>query len=328
LILTLLALVVACGDAHPGEPVAASGGEPRARVVRLGHFPNVTHAHGLVAHAMTRSGKGWFEQRLGPELRVEWFTYNAGPSAMEALLTNDLDVTYVGPSPALNAHIKSRGDDVRVLSGATSGGAALVVRGEGRIAQPADFAGKRVGTPQLGNTQDIACRAWLTEHGFRITQTGGDVLVVPTSNPDQLDLFRRGELDAVWTVEPWVSRLETEAGGRVFLEEQDALTTVLVASARFVRESPDLVRAIVAAHAELTTWIAEHAEEARGLVRAELREETKRDVPAELVERCWSRMRLEDAVTKEAFEQYVRKAQQAGFLKDAGDLSRLMERGP
>lgn len=318
--LAAVALVVsaaACGD----------GGAPAdgKTVVRVGHFPNVTHAQGLVAHALSRSGKGWFEERLGPDVRIEWFTYNAGPGAMEALLARSLDLTYVGPSPAVNAHVKSKGTDIRIVAGAAKGGAALVVQGDGRIAKPADFRGKKVATPQLGNTQDVACRAWLTSNGFKVTQTGGDVMVVPTQNPDQLSLFQKGDLDAVWTVEPWVSRLEREAGGKVFLEEKDAVTTVLVASAKFVDGQPELAKRFVKAHEELTQWIVAHPDDAHRLIREELLAETRKDMPAELLAQCWPRLRFDASVDAGAFASYVQSAQAAGFLRDAGDLSRLVQ---
>ena len=208
--------------------------------LRVGYFPNVTHAQGVVGSHTTREKHGWFEQRLGPDVTIEWYPFNAGPSAMEAIFAGSIDLTYVGPNPALNAYIRSRGDEIRVLAGAAEGGAALVVPGDGRIAQPADFRGKKVATPQLGNTQDVAARAWLKKQGFKITLTGGDVLVVPAANADQLGLFQQGKLDAVWTVEPWVSRLELEAGGKVFLEQTDAVTTVLVSSVKFLQTHPGL----------------------------------------------------------------------------------------
>jgi len=313
----LLASAAACGD----------GGAPAdgKTVVRVGHFPNVTHAQGLVAHNLSRAGKGWFEERLGPDVRVEWFVYNAGPSAMEALLAGSLDLTYVGPSPAINAHVKSKGTDIRVVAGAARGGAALVVQGDGRITKPADFKGKKVATPQLGNTQDVACRAWLAQNGFKVTQTGGDVLVLPTQNPDQLALFQTGDLDAVWTVEPWVSRLEREAGGKVFLDEPDTVTTVLVASAKFLETQPELAKKFVKAHEELTKWIVEKPEEAHRTLRAELVEETHKDMPAELLTQCWPRLRFDTSLDASAFESFVKAAQSAGFLPDAGDLSRLVQ---
>src|SRR5882672_9175456 len=137
-------------------------------VIRVGHFPNITHAQGLVAHNLSRQGKDWFEARLGPGVEIQWFTYNAGPSAMEAIFARSLDITYVGPSPALNAYFKSNGEEIRVISGAANAGAALVVKTDSPIKTPADFRGKKIATPQLGNTQDISCRAWLKAHGFNV----------------------------------------------------------------------------------------------------------------------------------------------------------------
>src|SRR5437870_13254191 len=178
-----------------------TGGAKEQLVIRFGHFPNITHAQGVIAHALSRQGKGWFEERLGPNLEIQWFTYNAGPSAMEAIFAGSLDLTYVGQGPALNAHLKSNGDEIRILAGAANAGAALVVKSDGSIKTAADFRGRRVATPHLGNTQDISCRAWLKAQGFNVTQIGGDVTVVPTNNPDQLALFQKGGVDAVWTVE-------------------------------------------------------------------------------------------------------------------------------
>src|SRR6201981_3547881 len=148
-------------------------------VIRVGHFPNITHAQGLIAHNLWRQGKGWFEARLGPDVEIQWFTYNAGPSAMEAIFARSLDVTYVGQGPALNAHLKSNGEEIRILAGAANAGAALVVKPDGPIKTAADFRGKKIATPQFGNTQDISCRARLKAQGFKVTQTGGDVTVLP-----------------------------------------------------------------------------------------------------------------------------------------------------
>ena len=324
-------LAAACGkssgDGAPkGAAPSGAAGASDGVVLRVGHFPNLTHAHGLVAHALTRQGRGWFEERLGPGTKIEWFVYNAGPSAMEAILAGSLDLTYVGPNPALNAHIKSGGSEVRVLAGATNGGAALVVPGDGRLAKPEDFRGKKIATPQLGNTQDVSCRAWLAAQGFHVTQTGGDVTVVPTQNPDQLTLFQKGDIDAVWTVEPWVSRLELEAGGKLYLEEPDAITTVLASSAALLRDRRELAAKFVKAHAELTAWIEAHPAEAQKLISDELAAETGKPVSPELMARCWPRLHLTNDVSLAALQAFVAAAQSAGFLKDAGDIGKLVER--
>ncbi len=293
--------------------------------LRVGHFPNITHVQALVAHGLTRAGKGWFEERLGPEIKLEWYVYNAGPSTMEAIFAGSVDLTYVGPSPAINAYAKARGEDIRIIAGAVEGGAALVVPAASTLRQPADFRGLKIATPQLGNTQDVSARAWLADGGLRVTLTGGDVQVVPTSNPDQLSLFKTGQIDAVWTVEPWVSRLEREANGKVLVEEKDSITTVLVSARKLLDQQRDLVRRFAAAHAALTDWIRDHPGEARTMVRDELEAETHTPVGADLIAHAWNRIILTNQVNRADLDRFVGKAQQAGFLRAAPDLSRLVE---
>jgi NitT/TauT family transport system substrate-binding protein len=294
-------------------------------VLRVGHFPNITHAQGLVAHHLSREGKGWFEARLGPGVEVQWFTYNAGPSATEAIFAKSVELTYVGPGPALNAYAKARGDEIRILAGAANGGAALVIQADANLKTPADFKGKKIATPQLGNTQDISCRAWLAAGGLKITQLGGDAQVLPTQNPDQLALFQQRAVDAVWTVEPWVSRLEQEAGGKVLVEEPDVATTVLVSSVKFMREQRELAQKFVRAHQELTDWMVTHPDEAQRLAGAELLAETRGSVPAELIARAWKRITFTSDIPRASVQAFVANAQKAGFMKTAPDLSRLFE---
>ena len=301
-----------------------SGSASAETKIRIGHFPNITHAQGLIAHALTREGKGWFEQRLGADIKIEWFVYNAGPSAMEAIFANSIDLTYVGPGPALNAYTKSNGAEIRLIAGAANGGAGLVVQPDQNLNAPSDFRGKKIATPQLGNTQDISCRAWLTEGGLKITQLGGDASVIPTANPDQLALFKQKKIDAVWTVEPWLSRLEQEAGGKVIVDEKDAATTVLVSSAKFFQQR-ELAKKIVQAHTELTDWIAKNPDEAQRLIKAELLAETKSDMKAELIAAAWKRIALTAETPRASVEKFVQNSVKAGFIKTAPDLSKLFE---
>jgi NitT/TauT family transport system substrate-binding protein len=292
-----------------------------ANVLRFGHFPNITHVQGLVAHQMSRLGKGWFEEKLG--VKVEWFTYNAGPSATEAIFSGSLDVTYIGPSPVLNAYAKSKGTEMRVLAGGANGGNALVVRPAANINTVADFKGKKIGSPQLGNTQDIQVRAYLAENGLHITQTGGDAMILPTMNPDQLSLFQKGELDAVWTVEPWVTRLELEAGGKIFLEDKDTNVTLLAGSAAFVKDRPEQAKKLQAAHAELTAWIKANDAEAKKLISAELAALMGKAPSDELLNKALARTVITDTVSRESMDKMVASAQKVGFLKDIVGLDQL-----
>ena len=320
--LLLPALFVACNK----QPTASSNATPGSITLRVGHFPNVTHAQALVAANLTRQGKGWFEQRLGDGVKVEWFVYNAGPSAMEAIAANSIDMTYVGPSPALNLYVKTKGEEVRVVAGSAEGGAALVVQSEDGVTKPEEFRDKAIATPQLGNTQDVACRAWLKSQGFAITQLGGDVKVLPTANPDQLALFAAKKLDGVWTVEPWVSRLELESKGKVFLEQKDTITTVLASSTRLLKQNPALVKKFAAAHAELTDWINKNADEAKKLMNAELKAVTKHEMSAELIDKAWTRLHFTSEIQQAPIEQYVKDAQSVGFLKGDVDLSKFISK--
>jgi NitT/TauT family transport system substrate-binding protein len=293
--------------------------------IRFGHFPNITHAQGVIAHALSRQGKGWFEERLGPNVQIQWFTYNAGPSAMEAIFARSLDVTYVGPSPALNAYFKSNSEEIRVISGAANAGAALLVKDDSPIKTPNDFRGKKIATPQLGNTQDISCRAWLKAQGFRVTLTGGDATVIPTANPDQLGLFQTGGVDAVWTVEPWVTRLERDAKARVFLEDKATITTWLVSSVKFLHDRRDLAKKIADANVELTKWMQQNQAEAQKLLVGELKAETRADFAPDAVAQAWKRIQFTSEVSRDLIAKSVQDGKDAGFLKGSTDISKLVE---
>ena len=292
-------------------------------ILRVGHFPNITHVQALVAQALTRQGKGWFEQRI-PGVTIQWYSYNAGPSAIEGILTGAVDLTYVGPSPALNAYTRSGGTEIRIIAGSADGGSALVVQPDENLKVPADFRGKKIATPQLGNTQDIACRSWLAAGGLKINQLGGEAQVLPTENPDQLALFKLKKIDAAWTVEPWVSRLELEAGGKVLVDDRKSPITVLVSGVKFLGAHQDIVSKFAAAHKELTQWIQQHPDEAKKLVQYELTEETKGKISADLIAHSWDRILLTTDITVDSLQTFVDGAKAAGFMKQTPDLSHIL----
>lgn len=294
--------------------------------VRFGHFPNITHLQGLVAHQLSRQGKGWYETRLG--VPVEWFTYNAGPSATEAIFGGTLDVTYIGPSPALNAYARSKGKEIRILAGAANGGSSIVVRKGVEIKSAADFRGKKVASPQLGNTQDVQFRALLTEAGLKITQAGGDATILPTQNADLLNLFQTGDLDAAWAPEPFASILELETGAANFLEDRDTNVTMLVSSAAFIQDRPELAKKLAAAHRELTEWVKANADEARKLAVAELTALTTREPKPAVLDKAIPRMVLTNDVSRASLEKMVSNAKAAGFLKDFPALDPLLAQLP
>ena len=305
-------LAAACGKQEGGKTV-----------LHVGHFPNISHAQALVAHQLSRQGKGWFERYLGDGVELQWHLFNAGPSAMESMFSGAVDITYVGPSPAINAFAKTGGEDIRILSGAADGGASLVVNPALNISKPSDFAGKRIGTPQLGNTQDVACRAWLIDNGMNVTLTGGDAYVIATSNPEQLPLFKQGKLDAVWTFEPWVTRLLQDAGGKIYLSQDEAVTTILATGNRTLKKHPELVKKFIAAHKELTEWIKKNPDEAQKLAHAELESLTGGKVSFELVKAAWPHLIFTSDVNKAELQKFVDRAYSCGFLKERTDISKI-----
>src|SRR5688572_17429069 len=205
IVLLLLAAVAVAG-------CTSSAGS--SDTVRLGYFPNITHAQALYGIET-----GLFERTLAPDFKLETQHFNAGPSAFEALLTGQLDMTYVGPSPTLNAMAVTGGEVVRILGGTASGGARFIVRPDVVLEEDADFAGKSFASPQLGNTQDVSLKHYLKERGQRTTDQGGSVQVINAANPDILTLFVQGDIDGAWLPEPWATRLETDGGGKEFLDE-------------------------------------------------------------------------------------------------------------
>ena len=173
-------VVAGCAATPSEEPTAA----PEITTVRLGYFPNLTHAPGLIA-----TQKGLFKSELKAlDLTLTPTAFNAGPDVVTALFADSLDCSYIGPNPAINAYVQSEGAAVRIVAGSTSGGAALVVRDGVNAA--ADLAGLTIATPQLGNTQDVAARNWLSEQGFTTDlEGGGDVSIKPQSNSDARAAF-------------------------------------------------------------------------------------------------------------------------------------------
>lgn len=298
--------------------------DPNSKLIRIGCFPNVTHVQALVARNMSRTGDGWFERYL-PGYQIEWYTYNAGPTAMEAIFGRTVDLTYVGPSPALNAYAVSAGREVRILAGSVNGGAALLVAPGSGITRAADFKGRSIATPQLGNTQDVSCRAWLTKNGLTCTLEGaGDCRIAPTPNSMQLQLMKQGDIDACWTVEPWVTRLEMMANARILEQEPHVVTTVLTGRVAWLKNHPQEADTIIKAQRDLTKWITEHPQEAQARVADELTHLTQAPMDIELVRRAWVRLNLTDAIDIKGLEQFVKDAQMSGLLDRVPPLDEMI----
>lgn len=299
----------------------------QSATIRVGAFPNITHPQAMVGKA-----NGFFEKALGPNVKVDWKSFNAGPSAIEALYAGAIDLTYIGPNPTITGYVRSNGEALRVIAGACSGGAALVVRNDSGIKQASDFHGKRVASPQLGNTQDVALRAWLRSNGMKTRDKGGDVEVIPLANPDQLTLFVKKELDAAWAPEPWATRLIQEGNGRLFLDERTLwpdgqfVTTNIIVSTKFLKEHPDLVKKWLIAHVELTDWINGHLPEAKAILNQQIQKETGKALPSALLDEAFSRLHVTYDPLRSSLMKSANSAFEAGFLgRQKPDLTNLYD---
>lgn len=258
-----------------------------------------------------------------PTSTLQVLTFNAGPAAVEALFAGGLDAAYIGPNPAINAYVRSRGEAVRVIAGATSGGAALVVRPG--INSPQDLAGKRVASPQLGNTQDVTLRAWLQSQGMRAEATGaGDVAVIPQENAQALESFRSGQVDAAWLPEPWASRLLLEAGGRLLVDERSLwpggqfVTTHLIVRTELVSRNPALVQRLLRGHVEATRFVNERPDHAMQLVDQSLRRLTGQSLPPEVGAAAWRNLTFTNDPIASSLRKSAEDAAALGFLQLGG----------
>ena len=290
-LLPLMLLLVACSQNVPGAASSVASPTTAPVTVRLAYFPNLTHAAALVGTA-----RGTFQQALGPQVTLDLKTFNAGPALIEALFAGEIDLGYIGPNPAINGYVKSKGAALRIIAGATSGGAALIVRTAANIKTPADLAGKKLATPQLGNTQDVALRYYLLDHGLKTVDQGGTVTLLPTQNPDILTLFQKGELDGAWVPEPWATRLIIEGQGQVLVDERDQwpngqfVTTHVIVSTKFLNEHPDIVKAFLRGHVATVQYIKANPEETKRLVNQEIERITTKPLPTAVLDRAFTTM--------------------------------------
>ncbi|MFD5276454.1 ABC transporter substrate-binding protein [Pseudarthrobacter sp. NPDC058362] len=327
-LLIVAGAVVASNLSRNPEAEAADTGP--AAELRLGYFGNVTHAPALVGVR-----KGFLAEALG-STTLSTETFNAGPAAIEALNAGAIDAAYLGPNPAINSYATSRGESVRVIAGAAAGGAQLVV--EPGISSAADLRGKTLATPQLGGTQDVALRAWLTKQGFKTNVDGsGDVAINPTDNAQTLKLFQDGKLDGAWLPEPWASRLVLQAGARVLVDEKDLWdgtgtgkpgqfpTTVLIVNQQFAAAHPETVQVLLAGHAEAVAWLnaAPEAEKAQ-VINAALEEDAGAALPRNVLDRALANITFTLDPLAGSYPRLLRDGVEAGTTKEA-DINGLFD---
>ena len=285
----------------------ACSGEKTDSALRLGYFPNVTHSQALIGVARGDFGK------------IRPLVFNAGPSVIEALFAGQIDIAYVGPNPAINGFVQSHGKALRIIAGATSGGAGLVVRKGGQ-----NLSGRKLASPQLGNTQDVALRRWLAANRIKAE-------IVPTPNPQILDLFRRGDIDGAWVPEPWASRLVAEAAGLLLVDERtlwphgDFVTAQVIASTTFLKAHPDRVRRFLEAHVAITRWELAHPAEARAIVNDEIGRLTGKKLADDVLVSAWEHMRPTWDPIAPSLKASADAAYAAHFLRDRPNLDGIYD---
>ena len=295
-----------------------------SKVLRIGYFPNINHAQAVIG-----LGNGDFQEALGDDVEVNIQIFNAGPSAIEALFANQIDVTYIGPNPAINGYVQSNGEALRIISGAASGGAVFVVRNDAGVGSVADFANKKFSSPQLGNTQDVALRKYLLENGYKTKENGGNVEVLPAKNADIVTLMVKKDIDGAWVPEPWGAKLVKEANARIFVDERtlwpdgEFVTAHIIARTDYLENNPGIISTLLEAHIDETKWINEHQDEAVAVFNAELEKLTGKTIPEDEFKAGLSRMTLTWDPVKESLVKSANDAFDIGFFDERPDLSKI-----
>ena len=314
----LVAIALAVGGCTAAE---GAGDEVE---LRLGYFPNVTHAPAIVGIE-----DGLLEEALGSDVTLSPQAFNAGPDVIEAIFSGALDASYIGPNPAINGFTRSNGEALRIVAGTTSGGAALVVSDE--IATPEDLAGTTLATPQLGNTQDVALRAWLADQGYATDlEGGGDVSIMPQANGQALEAFIAGEIDGAWVPEPWATRMVGEGGGHVLVNEADLwpdgefVTTHLIVATEFLEAHPDVVRDLLVGHVNAINAVNDDRAASQETVASAIAELTGSSLPEGTLETAWETLAFTVDPIAASLQTSATNARELGLL-DTDDLEGIYD---
>ena len=327
----IISLFVLLGFTLVGCGAQSSNNNPTGPVtLHLGYFPNLTHAVALVGVA-----RGTFQSALGSNVKIEPVIFNAGPAEITALYGNQVDIGYIGSGPAINGYVKSHDQALRVLAGAASGGALLVVRSDEHIQTAKDLSGKKIASPQLGGTQDIALRYYLQQHGLQPADKGGTVQILPTDNPTILTLFEGGKIDGAWVPEPWATRLVVEGHGKIFVDERTLwpdgkfVTTDVIVRKAFLDQYPDIVNKFLQAHVDTVQWILSNPESAKTIVNSEIKRITGKALSSTEINLAYQNMDITYDPLTATFQEAADHAYSLGFLGTSKpDLNGIFYLGP
>ena len=328
----------------PNDDIKTNIDNSSSKTLRIGYFPNVNHAQAIIGLK-----NGDFQKILNSndstskseqnKININEFVFSDGPSALEALFGGQIDVAYVGPNPAISGYVASGGKDgLRIISGAASGGASFVVRNDAGIQSVKDLGGKKFASPQLGNTQDISLRKYLVNNGYKTTENGGNVTVVPVANADILTLFLKKEIDGAWVPEPWATRLVNEANGKIFVDERDLwppqgkfVTANIIVRTDYLNQNPDVIKKLLEAHVNETLWINNHLNSDKNnstfndkninqVVNAfnnGLKKMTGKTISDDELKQAFSRMDFTYDPLKQSLYKIANDANSLGFISDS-----------
>ena len=283
--------------------------------VKIGYFGNLTHGTALVG-----VDKGFFQKELGAT-KASYATFNAGPSEIEALNSKSIDIGWIGPSPSINGYVKSGGKSLKIIGGSASGGVKLVVNPD-KIKSLKDVKGKKIATPQLGNTQDVAFLNWIADQGWKVdAQSGkGDVTVVRTDNKITPDAYKAGSIDGAWVPEPTASKLVAE-GGKVLLDEGDLwpdkkfVITNIIVRQDFLKEHPKAVEAVLKASVEANKWINANPDAAKAAANKQLEADSGKALKPEVLDPAWKSIQFTNDPLAATLNTEAEHAVKAGLLK-------------
>jgi len=291
--------------------------------IRIAYFPNIGHVIPIVGME-----NGVFEKNIGNQTKIETRVFDSGPQAIESLFANSVDLAYVGPGPAINGFLNSQNNGLKILAGAASGGASFIVHPNSEINSVSDFDGKKIAAPQIGNTQDVSLRYYLSENGLKTAEKGGSVIVYNISNPDIYTLFVKGDIDGAWVAEPWATILETELGGkRLFHEEElwpdnEFASVLLIGNVKYVEKNPIIIENFLQSHYETVTWINENPIETRIVFNNFLDSHLGQSLSDDVVDIALSNILITSDPKLDSVLSFAEKADALGYLGRNGyDLS-------
>jgi NitT/TauT family transport system substrate-binding protein len=283
--------------------------------IRIAYFPNIGHAIPIVGIE-----QGFFEKSLGNDVQIETRVFDSGPQVIESLFANSVDLAYVGPGPAITGFLNSENHNVKILAGAASGGASFIVHPNSEIRLASDFAGKKIAAPQIGNTQDVSLRNYLSEHGLKSADKGGSVIIYNIPNPDIYTLFVKGDIDGAWVAEPWATILETELGGkRLFHEEEfwpnkEFASVLLIGNVDYVEKHPQVISNFLMSHHETAIWINQNPVDTRIVFNDFLKSYLGKSISDDVVDVALSNIVITDDPKSDSVYSFAKKADALGYL--------------